>query len=72
MSKECLNIEINIKNLVINRLKNPKFANNEQVAESLGISVRNLYEYISRYNIKQKDYLTERKARRRSLKYQNL
>jgi hypothetical protein len=51
MMEEDLNIENNIRKMVLSRLNNPNHKKLESVAESLGISLRTLHNYMDRFRI---------------------
>lgn len=50
--EQSLNIELNIRNFIIQRMNNPKFKNLEEVAHSLGIARRTLSKYQQKFKIK--------------------
>lgn len=65
--EEDLNILRNVRKMIINRLKNPKFATNIEVSTSLGISDRNLYDKCEDMSISISELVDIRNKRRKEI-----
>lgn len=57
MPDEILNIDYNIKKMIVRRMNEKKTLS--EAAESLGIALRTLYRYRWRYNIKRSESTKE-------------